>query len=1371
MLALVYLIPVLAVSVGAQNNTSYSSESIAAYRSVSLQLTSEGQETTMPTATQDLPLLSDLAKAIIIMLGGIVGLLVTMWAVLRFCCSENVAGCLVDKPCCLNCLRRFGAVQHEPVGITLSEEDLAWTPNGFNVTPKVENFVGERNVKVDYLFERADGERVQWKKNSYNNLPHILEGFDKTWEGYLTATASNEKIRCGCCVAQCCGYKARTWIQIKKQVSIKSLNPVWTQDGLSVAIEVEHFDNPEVVNITYSYSRGDVANIENQNESTPWTNLSYSNQPHLLRGIDNSCQGILTATASDGRYSTPPKSENIEKQVSTTFKTEWTSSGLEITPEIDNFNDYDKVKITYSCKVLSREWTKSYSDRPHILEGIDNTWQGILTATASDGTYTTQQCQHQIKREFDLQKFRENLITLYKKNLSETVLFPWRERLHKEKSMDDIYVEPQLERSARSEEEESDLWDARARQVMGARDDGTVLMADLVTLEDSKHGHEGLAKRVVLKGEVGIGKSTLLCKLAYDWATGSTAPLNKFQLVFLLQMKRLDQNMGLFEAISRQIFPFDDSKRLCNYLKQNQDKILILMDGWDETSIGNIALDAAYEGTMTIMTIEQILACRQLPQTCVIISTRPHKPLGTIQSRYITVNVKGFSDDDRKEYIRSFFSSGRNSEANEDIDKTHKEVTAELNNSPMIFTLSRIPIILMLLCTVWEDALKFPDTCDLYQRFVEVIVKRYKHAIQGGKTGIKLNDSEDFQRKLGKVALEGLLSNTNIQKDTVECSEDMFGATMCSLGLGTGILRKEWRLIRSEEESIVSFLHKSFQEFLAGKYLAKLFDSTYTEFRAKLEKLETWDLVLQKFEVLRFCCGASQSAANAVIEHVNRIFDVKYKGRNAGPAIACRADHAHRVHIESKISVGHDMAHHAADQVDCLPILSLLQECKLKDDPSLISVFKKSIFSDALSVHINCDDPRSLPIFKSFIESEIGKVTSKQVRSIFLDTIKLNVQNANLTQDILNGVSNVEHLKIEESPSFSKPPTDIPTELSNTIALIPKLGIPKLAVLSVSNGSVHGLLSQLSASTSLRHVEFTGCYIGDAITDIVTILTLPRTHHPVSCLILRDECVGLGREGLGIQLSAAFHGIPSNLKRLDLSGNAVNIASLVRILQCCPHLQVLCLSEVGLKAKDIKTLSNHLCGTLLELDLSTNYVEDSIAPLTAALLHCKKLERLSLQRTGLNKDKIKTLSELFSSTTNLIELDLGWNWIEERPGESIESLVDHLQNCHRLSMLDLQYTMGDAGIVILANRLNKLPNLTQLNLVGAKGNAGLDAVFNNIHQLPNLTRLDISFKIDNQCSDLVKNCLHAVGMVKEDGIRPIRWDLDMIRKIKAVAPN
>ena len=76
----------------------------------------------------------------------------------------------------------------------------------------------------------------------------------------------------------------------------------------------------------------------------------------------------------------------------------WTDKGLQIKPEVEEFPDYTKVKISYSFQPTGPSHQTPFSNQefsypgPHELAGIDIKSQGILTAKATDG-FNIAECQ------------------------------------------------------------------------------------------------------------------------------------------------------------------------------------------------------------------------------------------------------------------------------------------------------------------------------------------------------------------------------------------------------------------------------------------------------------------------------------------------------------------------------------------------------------------------------------------------------------------------------------------------------------------------------------------------------------------------------------------------------------------------------------------------------------------------------------------------------------------------------------------------------------------------------------------------------------------------------------------------------------------
>ena len=99
-------------------------------------------------------------------------------------------------------------------------------------------------------------------------------------------------------------------------------------------------------------------------------------------------------------------------------------------------------------------------------------------------------------------------------------------------------------------------------------------------------GEEERPTRVYLFGEVGSGKSTLISKMASDWTKqDKDSPLTTVPLLFVLDLTIMG-NVGLHDAIVEQLLPEDTrftSAQLKEFISENQSKVMIVLDGYDES--------------------------------------------------------------------------------------------------------------------------------------------------------------------------------------------------------------------------------------------------------------------------------------------------------------------------------------------------------------------------------------------------------------------------------------------------------------------------------------------------------------------------------------------------------------------------------------------------------------------------------------------------------------------------------------------------------------------------------------------------------------------------------------------------------------------
>ena len=93
-------------------------------------------------------------------------------------------------------------------------------------------------------------------------------------------------------------------------------------------------------------------------------------------------------------------------------------------------------------------------------------------------------------------------------------------------------------------------------------------------------------RRILVYGEAGTGKSTLCKKLAYDWAKKvEQSPLKNVPVVCALEFRKIQETETIVDAICNQLLSKDSTlgpDEIRKFIKANPDKIIIILDGFDE---------------------------------------------------------------------------------------------------------------------------------------------------------------------------------------------------------------------------------------------------------------------------------------------------------------------------------------------------------------------------------------------------------------------------------------------------------------------------------------------------------------------------------------------------------------------------------------------------------------------------------------------------------------------------------------------------------------------------------------------------------------------------------------------------------------------
>ena len=367
-----------------------------------------------------------------------------------------------------------------------------------------------------------------------------------------------------------------------------------------------------------------------------------------------------------------------------------------------------------------------------------------------------------------------------------------------------------------------------------------------------------IPKRILVQGQTGIGKSTFVKKLLFDWVgvnketdDEQAAVLKNFELVVAVNLKEVSKCQSLKDVITlSNVFAKEDkymTEGLVDYVTNNQEKVLLIFDGYDEYRCGRDS------------EIYEIFSGNNLRSCCVLITTRISKADELRGGEDLHAEIIGFSEVDRKCFMRRFLNS-------EEVWKLEYHLYER-----QLEELAKVPLLLLFFCILWRkgQSKSFPKSkTTLYMDIMQFIINHSHSKQTAGKTKkapqyVELKSFKDILSEIGKVALQGLLKDDHLfdysqLSDSVCCDESVF----------IGLLQITECSETSQPVGMVSFIHKSIQEFLAAWYITYRCipeGGNLGEIGVKLEEC------LALGNVFQFICGLSEDGAFAVYRHFKSV--------------------------------------------------------------------------------------------------------------------------------------------------------------------------------------------------------------------------------------------------------------------------------------------------------------------------------------------------------------------------------------------------------------------------------------------------------------------------------------------------------------------
>uniref|UniRef100_UPI0037E9C29F protein NLRC3-like n=1 Tax=Semicossyphus pulcher TaxID=241346 RepID=UPI0037E9C29F len=324
-------------------------------------------------------------------------------------------------------------------------------------------------------------------------------------------------------------------------------------------------------------------------------------------------------------------------------------------------------------------------------------------------------------------------------------------------------------------------------------------------------------RRVLMKGIAGIGKTVSVLKFTHDWARGDANQSTQFVFRFTFrELNSVREPLSLMELISH-FFVEVKSLKSSDY---DTSSLLFILDGLDESkfSLDTNQMCRSVEETTTVnVLLTNLIKGKLLPKASVWITSRP-AVAAKIPSNYRVIEVRGFNDEQKKEYFLKKVCD----------EKKAQMIVDHLPSLTSLYSMCHIPVFCWISAAVFERLLtesdrgEFPKTLtdttvtEMYTHFLIIQTKpTHEKDYQGHET------NKDLIMKLGKLAFYLLLKDKFHfdESDLRSCQMNLKQAVVYS-GLCTQIIENESGIY---ERKMNYFIDPSVQQFLAALYVLETF--------------------------------------------------------------------------------------------------------------------------------------------------------------------------------------------------------------------------------------------------------------------------------------------------------------------------------------------------------------------------------------------------------------------------------------------------------------------------------------------------------------------------------------------------------------------